>query len=297
MNITQTALIKLILSCVLLGSGTIIVKVIDSNALATAFWRLLLAALLVLAGLAYLRISPKISKQNFYFAGLSGFFLAVDLLLWHESILIVGPGIATILNGTQIFVMVLFSTLLYKEKVKLFFLVQMLIAFVGIVLLTGHEVENNERAVYGIVTGLLSGAAWATSVLFMKKMDGENGKSGLFINLFYLSLIGAIGLLPFAVLFDYSLAIVNMKSLLGLLIYAGFIHLLGWVLLADSVRLLPLSITGLLLLLEPLVALLLDIGILDKAITTTQYLGAAITIFAIYLGTMSSSKQKNSSKN
>ena len=54
--------------------------------------------------------------------------------------------------------------------------------------------------------------------------------------------------------------------------------------IAYSIPLLSLSVTGLLLLTEPVAALLIDYFYLDKAINPWQWLGALLTLFAIYLG-------------
>lgn len=54
--------------------------------------------------------------------------------------------------------------------------------------------------------------------------------------------------------------------------------------------LLSLSLTGLLLLSEPVAALLIDYFWLDKPINTLQWFGVVLTLSAIYLGSL---KPKN----
>ncbi len=292
MNIAQQSLFKLILCGILLGCGTIIIKLIDSNALAAAFWRLFFAAMVLGVGLLVCRVPLKVSPKRLLNASLAGFFLALDLFLWHESILSIGPGIATILNSIQVFIMAGFSFVLYGQRLGPFFIGQLLLAFVGVVLLTGHEFEHNQAAVYGVITGLLSGLAFALSMLFTSKMQINTSRSGLWISLYYLSLVGALSLLPFALGFGFELTIPDVNTLVGLLIYAVVIHIFGWILLSDSIRHVPLSLTGLVMLLEPTVALLLDVVVLDKTILLMQWLGAFITITAIYLGTLSRAKKQ-----
>ena len=58
----------------------------------------------------------------------------------------------------------------------------------------------------------------------------------------------------------------------------------AWGLIAYSIPMLSLSLTGLLLLSEPVAALLIDYFLLHKPINGLQWGGAALTLAAIYLG-------------
>jgi len=61
---------------------------------------------------------------------------------------------------------------------------------------------------------------------------------------------------------------------------------LAWGLIAYSIPKLSLALTGLLLLTEPIAALVIDYSWLDKQINTLQWSGALLTMFAIYLGSL-----------
>lgn len=57
-------------------------------------------------------------------------------------------------------------------------------------------------------------------------------------------------------------------------------------LIAYSIPRLSLALTGLLLLSEPVIALLIDYFYLQKEIVGLQWFGAFLTMFAIYLGSV-----------
>lgn len=61
-------------------------------------------------------------------------------------------------------------------------------------------------------------------------------------------------------------------------------------LIAYSIPRLSLALTGLLLLSEPVVSLLIDYFYLNKNIVSVQWLGACLTMFAIYLGSANTKK-------
>ena len=75
-----------------------------------------------------------------------------------------------------------------------------------------------------------------------------------------------------------------------LLVYGAAMQCLAWGLIAYCIPLLSLSVTGLLLLTEPVAALFIDFAFLGKPISALQWLGAAITLLAIYLGSLKTEK-------
>ena len=48
---------------------------------------------------------------------LAGIFYTLDLTCWHQSILLIGPGLATILGNFQVFVLAAFSVFVLHTRV------------------------------------------------------------------------------------------------------------------------------------------------------------------------------------
>jgi drug/metabolite transporter (DMT)-like permease len=71
-----------------------------------------------------------------------------------------------------------------------------------------------------------------------------------------------------------------------ILVYGAVMQCLAWGLIAYSIPKLSLALTGLLLLSEPVAALLIDYTWLDKPINALQWTGALLTMLAIYLGSL-----------
>jgi len=72
----------------------------------------------------------------------------------------------------------------------------------------------------------------------------------------------------------------------NVLVYGVVMQCFAWGLIAYAIPLLSLSLTGLLLLSEPVAALLIDYFLLSKPINGWQWIGAALTLAAIYLGSL-----------
>ena len=57
---------------------------------------------------------------------------AADLWLWHRSILLVGPGLSTLLANTQVFFMALAGVWFYRERIGPRFVAGITLAFAGL---------------------------------------------------------------------------------------------------------------------------------------------------------------------
>ena len=114
-------------------------------------------------------------------------------------------------------------------------------------------------------------------------------KTPLFPMMLLVSLGGMAALVLPSLLFNSSnLYPTNWHDVGLILIYGAVMQCLAWGMIAYAVPLLPLTLTGLLLLSEPVAALLIDYFWLHKPINGLQWGGAALTLFAIYLGSLKS---------
>ena len=274
----------LVFGCILFGLGSLIVKFVPVGAYAIAFWRLLIAS-----GIFYFLMKlkhqhfPK-SKKALFFAALSGVFLAFDLAFWHESIYAVGPGISTLLNSLQIFCLAAIGFVLFAERQSKLQILSLFLAIVGVALISVEELQHNIDGIYGIVIGLISAVMLAGSMVMVKKVHQEE-QTALFPLMLMISLTGALVLLVPSLIFNSNNLYPTTWQDWGLVvIYGAVMQCVAWGMIAYSIPLLSLSVTGLLLLTEPVAALLIDYFYLDKAINLWQWLGALLTLFAIYLG-------------
>ena len=253
----------LVVGCVVFGLGSLIVKFVPVGAYAIAWWRLLISGL-VFWFLAR-RFGQKLprSKTALAYALLSGAALGIDLALWHESIYSVGPGISTLLNSLQIF-----------------------LAVGGVAMIAFPEFGHNGNAVWGFVSGIISGVMLALSMTFIRKTH-QAEPTALFPMMLLVSIGGVLALLVPTLVFDWGRLYPATARDIGLvLVYGAVMQCFAWGLIAYAIPLLSLSLTVLLLLSEPVAALLIDYFWLDKPINAVQWGGAALTLLAIYLGSL-----------
>ena len=217
-------------------------------------------------------------------------FLAFDLALWHESIYAVGPGISTLLNCLQIFWLSMMGVLWFQEKLGRRQIASLALALVGIAVIGSPEFGRNSRALWGFVSGIASGLMLSLSMVFIRKTH-QAEPTALFALMLLVSIGGMAALVAPALTLNAGNALPATAAQIGwLLVYGAAMQCFAWGLIAYCIPLLSLSVTGLLLLTEPVAALFIDFAFLGKPISALQWLGAAITLLAIYLGSLKSEK-------
>lgn len=279
----STASMGLVLGCVIFGLGSIIVARLGLGAYALAFWRLVVAGAIFWALLKILgRKMPK-NKKAIFFALFSGVFLALDLAFWHESIYAVGPGIATLLNSLQIFWLSFVGFFCLGQKQSKMQIFSIFLAIFGVFLIAMREFSLNLNANMGFIYGILSGLALALSMIFIR-VTHKHEKTDIFALMFLLSVGGAATLVVPSLADSGRFLPQNASEISLILVYGALMQCLAWGLIAFCVPFLSLGATGLLLLSEPVATLIIDSLLLGKDYSLTQYLGAFITMVAIYLG-------------
>ncbi len=276
----------LIVGCILFGMGSLIVKFVPVGAYAIAFWRLAVAAVIFWLLSRMFRHRFPHNRRAWHYALLSGAFLGWDLALWHESIYAVGPGISTLLNSLQIFFLSAIGWWWFGERLDKLQTGSLLIATLGVSLIASPEFGHNQQAAWGFVSGIVSGLMLALSLIFIRKTH-EVERVPLFSMMMLVSLGGMAALVLPALAFNsHQLYPVTWRDVGLILVYGTVMQCCAWGLIAYAIPLLSLSLTGLLLLSEPVAALVIDYFWLHKPINHLQWFGAALTLLAIYLGSL-----------
>lgn len=282
----NVAAAMLIVGCILFGLGSLIVKFVPVGGYAIAFWRLLIASGIFWVCMKLKRQRFPKSKKARFFAALSGVFLAFDLAFWHESIYAVGPGISTLLNSLQIFCLAIIGFVFFAEKQSKRQLLSLLLAVIGVAMIAGEELQHNIDGIYGLIIGFASAVMLACSMVMVKKTH-QTEPTALFPLMLILSFSGALVLIIPSLLFNgHNLYPTSWTDWGLVIIYGAVMQCVAWAMIAYAIPLLSLSLTGLLLLTEPVAALFIDYFYLHKAINLWQWSGAVLTLFAIYLGSV-----------
>ncbi len=244
----------------------------------------------------YYRHSPQgISKHQQSLIGwtaLAGFLFSADLFFWHRSIIYSGAGIATILANTQVFGTAVLSFFIFKEKLSAKFLTSAVGAFGGVALLIGlgSEIDMSGRYLRGVLYGLITGLCYANYLVTLKYASHKQTLPDFVILMgwvsFFMALfLGSATLIENRVFFPPDLYSLFLLLLLGLIPQT-----IGWWSISTGLAKINTSQAGLILLLQPVLATFWGIMFFDERLTLMQWLGALLTLTAIYIGSVSRNK-------
>lgn len=94
------------------------------------------------------------------------------------------------------------------------------------------------------------------------------------------AILGAAAVAPSGETFD----IPDLESVLLLMAYGVVCSGIGWSMISSGLPRVPASLAGLALILQPVGAFAWDVLFFDRPTTITAFIGAGITIAAIYFG-------------
>jgi drug/metabolite transporter (DMT)-like permease len=288
-------MLGLFLGAICISFAPILVKAVSLGPSMIGFYRCFFGAIFLL-GWSLWKFSLKknlsvnfIKKHIFHtgwqFTLLAGVIFALDLAVWHRSVIYAGAGMGTILGNTQVFYLGLFGLIIHQEKPNLRYFVSVPIAFGGIYLLVSKQMnmENLPNYGWGIFYGLLTGVLYASYILSLRKSGKDKSIAATIFNVGLVALVAAIGLFIISFI-TAEWALPEGIDWLWLILLGLVVQVGGWLLITHNLPKVPVSISGLIILTQPVLATFLGALLYAEVLSGLQYLGAILTVFAIYLG-------------
>ncbi len=283
----RAAVVMLAGGAALISTTGILVRYADVPATISGFWRMAFGGIALVLVLLVLRQWQRTRLRDWVWMALPALAFAADLFLWHRSIFSVGPGLATLLANFQVFFMALAGAVLYRERLGPRFLSGLLLAFSGTWLLVGVDWSAFDHGYrVGVALGVLTGLAYALYMLSFRHAQQRHSRLPSAQLLAMCSLLCAGVLAGTAIVEQVSFAIPDRGSLAALITLGIVGQCLGWVLIARAMPRLPASLVGLLLLLQPALAFVLDVLLFRRATTSLEWLGVGLALTGIFIGTV-----------
>lgn len=216
-----------------------------------------------------------------------GVFLVLNWVFLFKAFDEMSISVAiSIYNLAPIFVMILGSFIL-KEKMTVTAVISVIVCFLGSVLIIGLEQFSSLSALFnsGFVWAMLSPICYALTMFVGKGITHLSAYALTFVQ----TIVGIVMLFPlmnFGVF--HGLTGWNWFYIIGTgIIHTGFVYYLFF----DSLRHLPTIVVSALVFVDPVVAILLDILILDFRPTIIQALGIVLIFGGIIYTLVKPSKQ------
>ena len=262
----------------------ILFRLADVSASTGAFFRCLYAlpALWLLARFEDRRYGPRPARAR-GLAVVAGVFFAIDLVLWHNAIEAVGAGLATVLGNTQILLVGLLAWGLLGERPAGRALASIPIAFAGVVLISGvlEDGAYGSDPTMGVVYGVLTGIAYAGFLLTLRQ--GSLDLRRLAGPLFDATAASAVVAGLAGIVLGELDPLPGWEAQLWLVALALSSQVLGWLLISISLPRLPAVLTSVLLMMQPLLAVILAALLVDERPSELQLAGAGAILTGVLL--------------
>jgi drug/metabolite transporter (DMT)-like permease len=231
------------------------------------------------------RFGPRPASQV-RLAMVAGIFFALDLVIWHHTIRLVGAGLATVLGNTQVVIVAVLAWLFLGERPPGRTLLALPVVLFGVVLISGAVGTGayGSNPGLGVITGLAVGLAYAGFLLVLRRGNADLRRPAG--PLFDATLVGALA----SAAIGWPLGEVNLvpawPSHGYLLALALSSQVVGWLLISVSLPRLPAALTSVILTLQPVASVMLAMLLLGEAPSFFQLLGATTILAGLLLATV-----------
>ena len=292
MSLLGNTTLRLFIGAALISLSPVWVKLTSVSATSSGFWRLAIGGAAVGAYLLVSRRRIRFSARIWQVLLFAAVFIALDMWFYHRSIQLIGPGLSTLIANFQVFVMAGAGFVILRQPPSRVQLVAIPMALLGLSLIVGVDwrgLPDSYRT--GILYGFGAAVTYAAYLLSMRRSRQDSTNRVPSREIAVMSLMGAAMLGVAALVEGESLAISTASDATWLACYGILSHGLGMLFITSSLPHVTTTQAGVALLLQPTLSFAWDVLFFARPLSPLELLGAAIALFAIYLGSRARSDQ------
>ncbi|WP_455004081.1 DMT family transporter [Capnocytophaga gingivalis] len=245
---------------------------------ATLFYRFLIASGAIVFFLFYQKERLRISFREMLIMSLLGLLYALSAEFLFLAYDYLSPGIASTIFFSYPIIVALVLILFYKEKLTLPTLLSLLLVVAGVGVLS---IKKGEALNYiGLGTSLLGALVYALYILIVNKVRIES--SGVKIS-FYSMLFSSLYFLVKSLLLRESITISSWALAGDLTLFAIITTSLSLVTLVYAVRYIGSTPTAIMGAFEPIVAVLISVGLFGEQLTPSLVIGGMVIITGVLI--------------
>jgi drug/metabolite transporter (DMT)-like permease len=265
----------------------VLVRLADESPSTAAVFRCFYAVpLLALLAARETRAYGPRARRDRWIGAVAGVLFSADLIFWHHSIANVGAGLATVLGNLQVVLVAFAAWAVLGERPERRIVAAVPVVFMGAVMISGvlEDGGYGRDPMLGTVYGVLTTLAYAGFLLVLRQVNRDIRRpAGPLLDATAVSavvsaaagaLVGDVDLVP------------SWPSHAWLALLALTSQVLGWLLISVSLPRLPAALTSVLLLVQPVGAVILAVLILGEDPSALQLAGVAVILAGICLATL-----------
>jgi drug/metabolite transporter (DMT)-like permease len=266
-----------------IGFAGILMRLSDVSPVASAFWRMALAAPVLWVWAWHVRAQDESMGRSIGFAPvllLAGFFFAGDMGIWHLSLHYTTVANASLLSNFAPIFIALWMWGYHRIRFARIFIVGMAVALIGAILLIGPNAAMSGDRLLGDGLGLITAVFYAGYQLAIKDARNQYSTARLMA---WSTTITALLLLPFAVVMPGAFWPAHAAGWLPLLALALVAQIGGQTMIAYASAHLQASLSSVSLLIQPLTATIAAWVLFSEVIGPIQMVGGVLLLCGIYL--------------
>jgi drug/metabolite transporter (DMT)-like permease len=276
-----------LLGATAIAFSAVLVKLADESPSTAAVFRCayavpLLAVLAVRESRLY---GPRPARDHWIGIG-AGVLFSADLITWHHSIANVGAGLATVLGNLQVVLVAFAAWAILGERPERRIIVAVPVVFTGAVMISGvlESGGYGRDPVLGTIFGLTTTVAYAAFILVLRQVNRDLRRpAGPLLDATAAAVV--LSAVAGAIVGDVDL-VPSWPSHAWLALLALTSQVIGWLLISVSLPRLPAALTSVLLLVQPIGAIVLAVLILSEEPSALQLGGTAVILAGICIATL-----------
>ena len=284
--------LRLFIGAALISLSPVWVRLVEVAPSTSGFYRVLFGGAALVVYLLLTRRRLQLSQRAWWLLTVASAFLSVNLWFWHRSIILIGPGLSTLIANFQVFIMMIAGIVFLRQTPRPIQIIAMPLALLGIALIVGFDWNALPKDYkLGVIFGFLTAVTYASFMLTLRAVRVTSAFRVPTRELAVVSVICSV-MMAFAVLAEgESLTIPSYEDLGWLVAYGVLSHCVGWLFIASSLSEVTTVEAGIALLLQPTLSFVWDVLFFDRPTSAIEFAGAGIALLAIYLGSRPVSKQ------
>jgi drug/metabolite transporter (DMT)-like permease len=270
--------VALIAGNLFMSMGPMLVRMSDTGPVASAFWRIIIAAPLLFV-VARLSGDParKLSGPLFWLFLCSGLFFAADLAAWHIGILQTKMANATLLGNSTSFLLPIYGFVVARVLPTRIQGWALALAAGGMVLLLGRSFELSTTNLWGDLLCLLAGVFYTGYLVLLARAKDSMGP---WPTLAWSTVMSIVPLFALSKVLGEQIIPTNWTPLIVLAICS---QILGQGLIIYAIGRVSNMVVGLMMLIQPIVSAVIGWQLYREILTPFDAVGAVLIGLALLL--------------
>jgi drug/metabolite transporter (DMT)-like permease len=260
--------------------SAIFVRWSDIPGVASAFYRVLIPAVILLPTALFDRGRGRVNLRTLAIIAVGGFFFAADLALYNTAILRTSAANATLLGNNTPIAVGLLTWMVFGRRPMPAFWIGLILALAGALVIVWADLARHVQFGSGDLMSLGAAACFAVYLMATERVRGTTGTLA-FLRLAMISSV--LSLLAMNLIVGVSLSIPPGRTIGGLLGLGLVSQLGGYLALTYALGHLPATVTSVSLLVQGPLTAILAAWLLGEPLTGALILGGALVLLGVGL--------------